>query len=66
MEAAVDEDHPAHEWFTWDVSKVSHAYLLAQARDFVSGLRCKRVQTYYGSRSSALRDDARHRGYAHR
>ena len=44
LEEAADDDHPAHGWFTWDDSTAANAYRMQQSRDFVSGLRCERVQ----------------------
>ena len=34
VEAAASEQHPAHEWFTWDNDLAGHQYRLAQARQF--------------------------------
>ena len=32
-------DHPAHEWFEWDVEKAALAYQVDQAREFARDLR---------------------------
>ena len=39
VEEASAKSHPAHRWFEWDDAKAGHAFRLARARQFVSGIR---------------------------
>ena len=38
VDAARDEDHPAHGWFTWDDGEAAEKWRVAEGRRFVQGL----------------------------